>query len=323
MIYPRNTEIDQRSSGMDPLSQTIALLRPRALLWKQLDARGDWAVSFPGATGVAFSLVAQGSCVFQSSGREPQPLSEGDFLLQSEPQAWSLGRAVGTPSVVYDHARVQTGGEINYLHRDAPGPVTRIYGGRFVFEDAQADLSEGLFPPIVVVRAVDDGAARLRSVLDLLGDEAAADRPGRSLLLERLLEVMLIQALRHASSGSVAGRQTLLAGLADTRIAAALAAVHGDVFSRWSVAKLAAIAGMSRSAFAERFSRVVGVAPMDYLLRWRMALAKDALQFDGMRLVDVALRYGYSSVSAFSTAFTRTVGCPPSHYARRRAQRQG
>jgi AraC-like DNA-binding protein len=84
----------------------------------------------------------------------------------------------------------------------------------------------------------------------------------------------------------------------------------------WTIARLAAVAGMSRSVFAERFSRTVGRPPIDYLLRWRMAVAKDALRARDRRLAEIAFACGYESVSAFSTAFTRTVGCPPSRYAK-------
>jgi AraC-like DNA-binding protein len=102
--------------------------------------------------------------------------------------------------------------------------------------------------------------------------------------------------------------------LADPRTAAALRALHADIRHGWTVDRLAATAGMSRSAFAARFSRIVGLPPIDYLLHWRMAVAKDALR-RGHRLTAVALDCGYQSVSAFSVAFSRTVGRSPSRYA--------
>jgi len=106
----------------------------------------------------------------------------------------------------------------------------------------------------------------------------------------------------------------MLAGLRDPQIAPALRVLHADIRRPWTVADLAAAAGASRSVFAERFARVVGASPIDYLLHWRMALAKDGLRA-GRRLADVAFASGYNSASAFSTAFSRTVGCPPARYA--------
>jgi AraC-like DNA-binding protein len=151
-------------------------------------------------------------------------------------------------------------------------------------------------------------------VLDLIDEESAADRPGRDLVLARLLEVMLVEAIRHDAAGVAEAGQGLVAGLRDPQIAQALRALHADIRRPWTVAALAEVAGVSRSVFAERFARVVGAPPIDYLLHWRMALAKDGLRA-GRRLAEVAFAIGYTSASAFSTAFSRTVGCPPGRYA--------
>lgn len=300
---------------MDPLTQTIALLRPRALLWKQADAVGDWAVRFPSHDGAAFSLIARGSCVFQAPGRAPTTLNEGDFVLLTRPPPWTLGARAESLAVDFRRDYATSGQWTALAEPDSDQPVTRLLGGHFHFDAANAALLEGLLPPIVEIRAADPGAARVRAVLDLIGDEGGAERPGRALVMERLVEVMLVEAIRHAARVDADGQQGLLAGLGDAKIAAALRAVHEDIRRPWTVAQLAAIAGMSRSVFAERFSRRLGLPPIDYLLRWRMALAKDALRQGDRRLAEVAETCGYQSVSAFSAAFTRTVGCPPSRYA--------
>jgi AraC-like DNA-binding protein len=114
----------------------------------------------------------------------------------------------------------------------------------------------------------------------------------------------------------------LVAGLGNRHVAAALRAMHGDVRRCWTVAQLASVAGISRSVFADRFSRVVGMSPMHYLLHWRMALAKDALRAGTSPLAQVAFACGYQSVSAFSTAFSRIVGCSPAKYATARWPRE-
>jgi transcriptional regulator GlxA family with amidase domain len=133
-------------------------------------------------------------------------------------------------------------------------------------------------------------------------------------VLSRLLEVLLIEALR-----SIAGTNAspgLVRGLTDGRLAAALRGMHEHPTRAWTVAELAREAALSRSTFFERFSRAVGVAPMEYLLNWRMALAKDLLRRNAGRVAEVAERVGYSSASTFSVAFTRHVGQPPAQYAR-------
>jgi transcriptional regulator GlxA family with amidase domain len=132
-------------------------------------------------------------------------------------------------------------------------------------------------------------------------------------ILSHLLEVLLIEALR--STADAAAPPGLLRGLADDRLAVAIRRMHESITRSWTVAELAKEAALSRSAFFERFSRAVGVAPMEYLLRWRMALAKNLLLRKEAGVAEVADRVGYSSASAFSVAFTRHVGLPPTRYA--------
>lgn len=108
----------------------------------------------------------------------------------------------------------------------------------------------------------------------------------------------------------------MLAGLADPALSRALRKMHADVARRWTVAELGRVAGMSRAVFAERFTRTVGMPPMEYLLEWRIAIAKDALLRERAPLAEVAERIGYQSASAFSVAFSRHAGCAPSGFAR-------
>jgi transcriptional regulator GlxA family with amidase domain len=151
-------------------------------------------------------------------------------------------------------------------------------------------------------------------MVQLVGQESREQRSGRDLVLARLVEVLLIEALR--STTGAAASPGLLRGLADTRLAAAIRQMHENPSRSWTVEQLAKESALSRSAFFERFSRAVGVPPMEYLLAWRMALAKKLLRRSDPVLADVAERVGYSSASTFSTAFSRYVGQPPGSYAR-------
>ncbi len=151
-------------------------------------------------------------------------------------------------------------------------------------------------------------------LVQLVSDESSDDRSGRDLVLTRLVEILLIEALR-ATSGDDAP-PGLLRGLADPRLAPAIRQMHAQLSRSWTVAQLAKAAGLSRSAFFDRFTRVVGLAPMEYLLAWRMAVARDLLRRHDVGIAEVADRVGYGSASTFSTAFSRHVGLPPSRYAR-------
>jgi transcriptional regulator GlxA family with amidase domain len=133
-------------------------------------------------------------------------------------------------------------------------------------------------------------------------------------VLQRLVEVLVIEALRSTSGEDAP--PGLLRGLADRQLAPAIRQMHGQLARSWTVAQLAKTAALSRSAFFERFTRSVGLPPMEYLLAWRMAVAKDLLRRHDFRIDEVAERVGYGSASTFSTAFSRHVGQPPSRYAR-------
>ena len=186
----------------------------------------------------------------------------------------------------------------------------RLLGGYFVLDSPDAGLLVSLLPKLIHVRGVE----RLSTLVRLVGEESSERRSGRDLVLARLVEVMLIEALR-STSGNDAPRG-LLRGLSDARLAPALRQMHGQLARPWTVARLAKAAALSRSAFFDRFTRTVGLPPMEYLVAWRMAVAKDMLRRRDVGLSEVAERVGYSSASTFSTAFSRHVGQPPGRYAR-------
>ena len=188
-------------------------------------------------------------------------------------------------------------------------PDVRLLGGWFAFESRDSALLVSLLPSVVHVRSVE----RLSVLVRIVGEEASERRSGRDLVLTRLVEVLLIEALR--STPGEDAPPGLLRGLADARIAPAIRQMHSQLARGWTVAQLARTAAVSRSAFFERFTRIVGVAPMEYLLAWRMAVAKDLLRRVELTVGDVAERVGYSSASTFSAAFSRYVGAPPSRYA--------
>jgi len=163
------------------------------------------------------------------------------------------------------------------------------------------------------------GLERLSVLVRLVGEESSERRSGRDLVLTRLVEVLLIEALR--STPGEDAPPGLLRGLADPQLAPAMRHMHGQLARSWTVAQLAKTAALSRSAFFERFTRTVGLPPMEYLLAWRMAVAKDLLRRRDFGLAEVAERVGYGSASTFSTAFRRHVGRPPRRYAREGSQR--
>jgi AraC-like DNA-binding protein len=295
---------------VDPLSQVITLFRPRAVFAKGISGAGRWGVRYSAFGQPSFAVVLEGSCRLAVDGHRPLTLEAGDFvLLPATPGFTMSGFEAITPQRIDPKLTAAPTGEVRHGTRGGR-PDVRLLGGYFVFESPDASLLVSLLPPVLHVR----GLARLAQLVQLVSAESSERRPGRELVLARLVELLLIEALR-----STPGEDTpagLLRGLADARLAPALRQLHAHLERPWTVAQLAKAAALSRSAFFERFTRTLGASPMDYLLSWRMALAKDLLRREQLGLTEVAERIGYGSASAFSTAFTRHVGQPPSHYAR-------
>lgn len=189
-------------------------------------------------------------------------------------------------------------------------PEARQLIGHCTFASPDADLLVSLLPDLAVVR----GEGRLTALTDLLRDETQADRPARNVVVEHLLQVILIEAFRSAATPQAS--RGLFLGLADRSIGPCLRALHAAPEHNWNVPELASQAGLSRSAFCTRFSRIVGVAPMGYLQNWRMTLAKRMLRAGLSSISEISSQTGYGSSSAFSTAFARHVGTPPAKYAK-------
>jgi len=295
---------------VDPLAEVIALLRPRAVFSKVISGAGSWAVRYSEFGQPSFCTMLEGECVLAVEGQEPVTLMAGDFLLMPATPGFTLsGFAPAVPVFLDPKLLPPPEGEIRHGKREGP-PDVRMLGGYFAFDSPDAALMVSLLPALLHVRGIE----RLSLLVQLVRGESIEQRPGRDLVLGRFVEVLLIEALRSTpGEGAPPG---LLRALADTRLAVAMRHMHGEPARSWTVDELAKKAALSRSAFFERFSRAVGLPPMEYLLSWRMAIAKDLLSRGNCALAEVAERVGYSSASTFSTAFSRHVGQPPSHYAR-------
>jgi AraC-like DNA-binding protein len=294
----------------DPLSEVIALLQPRTVLSKGISGAGRWAVRYSAFGHPSFCAVLEGSCRLAVDGHRPFTLEAGDFLLLPATPGFTMsGFEPAKPVRIDPKATPAPTGEVRHGTRGGR-PDVRLLGGYFVFDSPDAALLVSLLPSLVHVR----GDERLSLLVRLVGEEASERRTGRDLVLTRLVEVLLIEALR--STPREEAPAGLLRGLADARLAPAIQQMHGHIARSWTVQQLAKTAALSRSAFFDRFTRTVGLPPMEYLLAWRMAVAKDLLRRRDMGVAEVATRVGYGSASTFSTAFSRRVGQPPSRYAR-------
>lgn len=312
-LYARASGPVYVPSVLDPLSHILTLLRPREVGWRLIVGRGGWTLHLPPRRDiVVFGHLLEAACEVRREGEAPIAVTSGDFILIASPRPWSMrapgpGPEVGLKALFADPSLLAGDGD--------PKTVTRFVGGYFAFDAVGAGLVGELLPSIVHVSARMAAAGRLAPLVAMLGEEAQSARAGRGHVLERLLELMLVEVLRLPGLGWDEASPGLLRGLSDARIGRALERMHGDVGRAWTVAELARIAGMSRSTFALRFQQLVGRSPVAYLLDWRMTLARQALRAGAQPIGVVATNAGFQSVSAFSTAFRRATGMSPTRYA--------
>lgn len=294
---------------IDPLAEMVSLLQPQAAFSKRARANGRWRVQRSETGQPFYCLVLEGRSQLKMKGHAPITLEQGDFVLI--PAAWEFCMTSAEPPADYapeTTPQMLAPGEFWIGDQQHPADVQTLIG-YCQFGAPDAGLIVSLLPQFIHVR----GESRLTTLVELVMDECRAQRPARHVVLERLLELLLIEALRSMPICNAC--PGVMSGLADERLAAAIRAIHANPAHNWTVAELAKAAALSRSSFFVRFREAVGVAPMVYLLTWRMALAKNLLRGKSMAVAEVAERVGYRSASAFSVAFSRYVGQPPAWFA--------
>jgi len=294
---------------MDPLSEVFSLLDIRSARCTRLEAGGSWALRFPAKPALKFAAVLRGACWIMLPGAKASRLAAGDtFLLNNAPSYVVANDPQRPPD---DGIKLFDWDHSDAAHHD--GDDTVLLAGSFTFELSNAHLLLDALPPFMLIPADNPSAAILRGTLEILDHEIRSGRMGASLVTRRLADVLLVQALRAYVDAHGDVSSGWIGALADPRIGAALSLMHGDVARPWRVEELARGVGMSRSGFALRFKSLVGVPPLDYLLRWRMQLARQDLR-RGDTIAGVAARLGYASEGAFGHAFKRIYGRAPKRY---------
>lgn len=313
MIPIQSSEIGAR----DPLSDMLALLDVRSFLSRRIEASGPWALRFPAYRHMKFGGVIEGKrWLWMEGGAEILELEAGDFYLLTNggPYCFASDRdAVPMDGVGVMDEHLQADGVVRFGSGE---PRSVGVGGRFVLDDETSSLLLSMLPPIVHIRGSQPQAGALRAALALITFETEKKRMGTAAIGGSLCAIILVNILRvYLTSGE--RPSGWLGALADRHVGAAIQAMHLDVARRWRVADLAAAVGMSRTAFADRFKRLVGLAPLEYLIHWRMTVAREALKRDRAPLGEIAEAIGYESETAFGLAFKRKFGESPGRYRSR------
>ena len=298
----------------DALSLVLSRMRLESFITCAFDLDGTWAVEFPRADALRFKFITRGAGWLTVEGHEGRPLrlGTGDCFLVTPGRSFILSRE-------RTFAKKERAEELAAARRDdrvivyAGGGDTVSVGAVFRFHGHFAKLVLDSIPPVIHVPAHLDQAAILRWSLDRFAAEHEAARAGRALMMGYLAPIILLQTLRiHLGAGT--GERSWLAALSHPKLSRAIEAIHGQHGKHWTLHGLAAVAGMSRASFADKFRAFVGITPIEYLNHWRMQIACDLLQQSDVRIAEIANSVGFRSESAFSAAFKKHIGIRPGQF---------
>jgi len=267
---------------------------------------------------IAYHYVTEGRLLLEVDGRPPVAVRAGEIVLLPRNEPHRLGSALSLRAVTIDHLihPPADGGPARIVHGGG-GERTRILCG-FLGSDTPDPPIASILPAALTLD-VSQGAAGawIESSLRFAARELSAGGPGSAMVLARLAELLFIEAVRqHAAA--LPAEQARLGGLRDPIVGRALALLHGRPAQRWTSQGLARESGASRSAFAERFTGLMGEPPMRYLARLRLQLAAQRLEQSQASVAGIALDAGYRSEAAFSRAFKRAFGTPPAAWRKER-----
>ena len=305
-------------SYVDVLTDMLQRSRARGAAFSHSTARGAWGVRFPAGTGPHLAihgiLGGEAFAWTDDSPDQARRVVSGDVVLVRGPSLHFMAHAPGADVVPFGGRPTSAppGGAAHLAYGSGSGDPTTFFCGAYRFE---GDLCGGLLaglPGLTVVRPL--AGSSLRGALDVFSGELLHDAPGQQALLDSLLNVILVQALREHLASDVAAAPAWFRAMSDPGIGAALRAVHADPQRAWTVADLAAAASLSRATFARRFSGLLGVAPLAYVTDWRMALAREQLRVGDTGLAAVARSLGYASEFSFAAAFKRHHGIAPGRW---------
>ncbi|RIQ32484.1 AraC family transcriptional regulator [Jiangella rhizosphaerae] len=300
---------------MDALSQVVAVMRtgrPRSF---RLQAVGSWGWRYPPVRGAAFHVVLQGSCWLRPEAGEPVALSAGDVVLFPHGTGHGLADAADTP--LAELCAGDPGHRVLAAGAQDAAPDLVVLCGQYLLDRDRPHPMLAELPDLVHLPNRLGRNPSLHAAVELLGREVDAPAAGSDAVVPALLDALLLYVLRAwFSDENCAGAHPRGwgAALRDDAVAAALTAIHEGPERPWTVESLGAVAGLSRAAFARRFTALVGSSPLAYLTWWRMTTAARLLADTDLPVGAVARRVGYTSEFAFAAAFKREYARPPGRY---------
>jgi AraC-like DNA-binding protein len=290
----------------DPLGEALHLVRMNGAFYCRSELSAPWGLTLPPMPGYIWFHVVTAGAVWLDDAHHIGP---GDLALVPHGGGHALRSEPGTDAPgILDLEREEVSERYEILRHGGGGAKTMLICGAVRFDHPAARDLVTVLPDVVHIEA---GTEWIQSALRLMGAEARALRPGGEAVITRLADILVIQAIRAWLETDPAARTGWLGALQDPQIGRAISLIQREPARDWTVASLARELAMSRSAFAARFTELVGEPVMQYVTRWRMNVAFDALRDGGATVGELAARLGYRSEAAFARAFKRVVGVPP------------
>lgn len=290
------------------------MLHVDGAFYSRSELTAPWGMTLPVMPGyVWFHVPTAGRVLLETEHAEPTWLDPGDVALVPHGEGHRLGSEPGVDAPgIMDLDLEHVSDRYELIRHGGGGAPTTLICGAVRFDHPAARNLFGILPGVVRIAGSDaPWATWMQSVFNLIAVEAREFRPGGEAVITRLADILVIQAIRAWIETDPAARTGWLGALQDPQIGHALALVHREPARDWTLASLAAEVAMSRSAFAARFTEVVGEPAMQYVTRWRMHVALHTLENDGATVAQLADRLGYRSEAAFARAFKRVIGAPP------------
>jgi AraC-like DNA-binding protein len=245
-------------------------------------------------------------------------IGAGEVVLLPRNDLHLMGSDLSLPPVAgSDVIHPPKEGGLFSIHHGGVGRRTRMVCGFLGCASAEGNPVISGLPPLLKLNVEQGGAAEwIRSTFQYAAEEVSTGRPGSETVLAKLSELLFVETVRRYAEALPDGQTGWLAGLREPHVARALALLHREIARRWTVEDLGREVGLSRSALADRFIRLIGVPPMHYLASWRMQVATQTLRNTSASLAQVAEIVGYESEAAFSRAFKKAFGAAPARWRR-------
>jgi len=317
---------------VDALSDVLRVTRLTGGVFLHADFYAPWCVAGqmgpehcepvlgPSSHLILYHYIVEGEVQLRVASEygEALKLRAGEVVVLPRNDLHVMGSDLSlTPVTDADLVQPRKDGGLFSIRHGGDGARTRMICGFLGCDDAENNPVISTLPPVLRLDLAGDAAADwIQSTFRFAADEVAAGRPGSETILAKLSELLFVEAVRRYAETLPDEQTGWLAGLRDPHVARALALIHRDITRQWTVDALGREVGLSRSALADRFTRLLGTPPMQYLTSWRMQIATQTLRSSSASLAEVADMVGYDSEAAFSRAFKKAVGTAPGTWRR-------